>query len=253
MGLNEEITNIFVAKEIQMPFSAKLFLRLLQKFDIQEISLNDFRKTLERDDRNSHILMDYINEALRDQLKSCKKCSLCFADHHTQKVPGEGKINSPLMIIGEGPGFDEDKIGRPFVGRAGQLLTTILSKLGIRREAIYISNVIKCRPPMNRKPLKAEIVACSYILEAELTYINPKVIMTLGSVPLNYFRTDISVSKCRGQWIYTRGFWIMPTFHPAYILRQSGKALYNTKWEVWNDFNKALAKVRDFNPDYKFS
>jgi uracil-DNA glycosylase family 4 len=254
MGLDDEIKSIFNSREIDIPFGAKLYFKLAQKFDIQQVRAKEFIKSLhcsKSEDAGS--VFEYIKEELKERLITCSECSLCKAEHHTQKVPGEGELKSPLMIIGEGPGFDEDRIGRPFVGRAGQLLTTILSKLGIKREKIYTTNVIKCRPPMNRKPLAEEIKACSDILETELTYLSPSVIITLGSVPLNYFRHGISITKCRGQWIYTRGFWVMPTFHPAYILRQSGKALYKTKWDVWLDFNEAIRKVNEMRPEYNFS
>ncbi|RKL64294.1 uracil-DNA glycosylase [Thermoanaerobacteraceae bacterium SP2] len=241
-------------QEIQLPYSIKLMLDLKNEFNLKEIySSNGLLEIIKANNPESESMRTFIYEKIKEYLNACTDCLLHSSDSCTRKVPGEGCLNSPLMLIGEGPGFDEDKLAKPFVGRAGQLLTTILNKLGINRQKVYISNVVKCRPPMNRTPFVKEMKACSRNLELELTFIAPKVIIALGSVPLNYFKPNSSIMRERGKWIYTRGFWVMPTFHPAYILRQQGKALNKTKWDVWEDFNKALAKVRELCPEYSFN
>ncbi|HHW02764.1 MAG TPA: uracil-DNA glycosylase [Thermoanaerobacterales bacterium] len=239
--------------EIHLPYSVKLIFELKSRFNLKQIHLKELLEIIRADNSEAEIMRAFIYEKIKEYLNACTDCPLHLSDSCTQKVPGEGCLNSPLMLIGEGPGFDEDKLGRPFVGRAGQLLTTILNKLDINRQKVYISNVVKCRPPMNRTPYARETKACSRNLELELTFIAPKVIIALGSVPLNYFKPGSSIMRERGKWIYTRDIWIMPTFHPAYILRQQGKALNKTKWDVWDDFNKALNKVRELCPEYSFN
>ncbi|WP_422448912.1 uracil-DNA glycosylase [Thermoanaerobacterium sp. DL9XJH110] len=253
MAIADDICSCFHAKEIDLPDALKLLLQVKQQFNLTGIYYDELLENIRAKKLHSEELTNFLSRKIKDYLYSCTGCPLHRAEHHTQKVPGEGCLNSPLVLIGEGPGFDEDRMGRPFVGRAGQLLTTILNKLGVNRERVYITNVVKCRPPMNRTPFVKEIKACSKNLELELSLINPKVIIALGAVPLNYFMPDSSIMRSRGQWIFDRGYWIMPTYHPAYILRQQGKALNKTKWEVWGDFNKALEKVRELSPDYKFS
>lgn len=252
MDITELICQNFSGKQIDMPKYLKLYLSLKDKFDISDVYTKDILKKIKTDTPISNDLRKYIYEKIKYNVDSCKSCPLHLSESHTQKVMGEGSLKSPLMLIGEGPGFDEDKKGKPFVGRAGQLLTVILTKLGVNRDHIYITNVIKCRPPGNRTPKDNEIKACSQNLELELKFLAPKVILTLGAVPLDYFSPGSRVMRSRGKWIYTGGYWIMPTYHPAFILRQRGRNLYRVKWQVWGDFNKALDKTRELYPDYKF-
>ncbi|KXG75168.1 hypothetical protein AN618_20390 [Fervidicola ferrireducens] len=248
-----KIISIFGGREIDLPQNIKILMDLKKEYGIEEIYYSELIKRIHGKDEQSLKLREFIKNQVRKLLYECRECPLHLADCHTQKVPGEGEWNSPLMLIGEAPGFEEDRLGRPFVGRAGELLTVILNKLNIDRKKVYITNVVKCRPPKNRTPLASEVRACSKILELELEFISPKVIITLGSVPLNYFKPKSSIVQSRGQWIYERGFWIMPTFHPAYILRQGGETLKRVKWQVWHDFTRAIAKVKELNGDYKFN
>ncbi|MFY9312441.1 MAG: uracil-DNA glycosylase [Tepidanaerobacter sp.] len=245
MALEDDIQQTFTAVEIELPETIKLLLELKDKFNIKEFNADTILKSVRDEDVQKRI---FLYNRIRELLNTCRSCPLCLSDWHTQKVPGEGQLNSPLVLIGEGPGLDEDKLGRPFVGRAGQLLTTILEKLNINREKIYITNVIKCRPPQNRTPTQKEIKACSHNLELELSIISPKVIIALGAVPLNYFKPGSSIMRERGNWIVHGDFWIMPTFHPAYILRQHGKTLTKVKWAVWQDFNNAIKKLTELSP-----
>ncbi|MDD4568827.1 MAG: uracil-DNA glycosylase [Tepidanaerobacteraceae bacterium] len=253
MAIENEIKESFTATEITLPDSIKLLFDLKDKFNIQDSNAHDIIKSIKIDDVESNKKRVYLYKIIKEHLNSCQRCPLYSIENHTQKVAGEGALNSPIVLIGEGPGFDEDKVGRPFVGRAGQLLTIILNKMEIRRERIYITNVIKCRPPRNRTPLQKEIKACSNNLEMELSFITPKVIIALGSVPLNYFKPGSSITRDRGQWINFGEYWIMPTFHPAYILRKQGKALNKVKWAVWQDFNKAVNKAKEMYPEYKYN
>jgi len=249
MAIEDQIEQFFAALEINLPDSMKLLLELKDKFGITEYNAEILLESIRAYDAQAEEKRNFVYSRIREILNSCQRCPLCFADCHTQKVPGEGKLNSPLVLIGEGPGLDEDKMGRPFVGRAGQLLTTILEKLGIDRKKIYITNVVKCRPPQNRTPTQREVKACSPNLELELSIISPKVIIALGAVPLNYFKPGSSIMRERGKWVVCGDYWIMPTFHPAYILRQEGKVLTQVKWAVWQDFNNALKKLTELCPD----
>lgn len=236
----------------ELPLSVKTLLDLQKHFDIAEVHDDKIIESLKYEGENAELMRRFAYEKIVEHTKTCKNCSLPLYDQHTQSVPGEGSIRSPLMLIGEGPGADEDREGRPFVGKAGQLLTTILEKLEIDRNKVYITNVIKCRPPGNRTPLKGEIEACSKILRLELDIVAPKVIIALGAIPLKSFNVEGGIIRARGKWVKYQDDWVMPTFHPAYILRQHGKALVRAKWDVWYDFNAALEKVKELCPDYIF-
>jgi len=251
MAIEKQVEQFFTPMEINLPDNIKLLLELKDKFNIAEYDADKIFESIKADDAGGEEKRNFLYKRIREILYSCQRCPLYLADCHTQKVPGEGKLNSPLVLVGEGPGIDEDKLGRPFVGKAGQLLTTILEKLGIDRKKIYITNVVKCRPPQNRTPTQKEIKACSPNLELELSIISPKVIIALGAVPLNYFKPGSSIMRERGRWIVYKGYWIMPTFHPAYILRQHGKILTQVKWAVWQDFNNALDKLIELSPEIK--
>lgn len=170
----------------------------------------------------------------------CDKCSL--AGTRTKMVFGEGNPDADIVFVGEAPGFEEDRQGRPFVGRAGQLLTDIITKgMGLRREDVYIANVLKCRPPQNRAPSPEEIVACSPLLFEQLRIIRPKVVIALGSpAAKTLLDTKESISRLRGQFFdYDLGddarTKLMPTFHPAYLLRNP-----SAKAKVWEDVKKVL-------------
>jgi uracil-DNA glycosylase family 4 len=163
-----------------------------------------------------------LNE-LREEIGDCKRCKLSL--QRTNIVFGEGDPDTPLMFIGEAPGEEEDKQGRPFVGDAGQLLTRLIEKMGFKRESLYITNVVKCRPPMNREPEEDEIKTCIPFLHRQIEVIKPSVIMTLGGVAtrsllfFNQQKKKEGISLWRGKVYYYQKIPVVPTFHPAYLLR----------------------------------
>ena len=171
---------------------------------------------------------------IRRDLGDCTRCSLCASRNHI--VFGEGSPTAQLVFVGEGPGVDEDRCGQPFVGAAGQLLTKIITAMGLTRESVYICNIVKCRPPNNRNPEAEEIRQCLPFLKRQLAAINPRVICALGSVAArNLLETQTPISRLRGQFKTVMGIPVMPTFHPAYLLRNPEK-----KREVWNDVQQIM-------------
>jgi len=174
-------------------------------------------------------------EGICGELAGCTRCKL--HRRRTNIVFGVGNPHAELVFVGEGPGHDEDVQGIPFVGRAGQLLTQMITAMGIKREDVYIANVVKCRPPENRTPEKDEIATCLPFLMRQLANINPKVIVSLGSVASQaLLNTNKSISHFRGQWFDFRGAKLMATYHPAYLLRNP-----HAKPEVWADLKKVMA------------
>ncbi len=174
-------------------------------------------------------------EDLRAAVDGCQRCKL--APGRTNIVFGVGNPQAEIMFVGEGPGADEDAQGEPFVGRAGQLLTRIITNgMKLRREDVYIANIIKCRPPGNRNPEPDEIAACLPFLARQIELIGPEVIVVLGSVAAQaLLRTRVPISQLRGVWQEYRGIRVMPTFHPAYLLRNPGQ-----KPVVWEDIKKVM-------------
>ncbi len=181
---------------------------------------------------------------LTRKILSCEKCSL----HKTKTnyVPGEGSIKPDIMFIGEGPGETEDKFGRPFIGKAGNLLEKIILKMGYSRETVFIGNIVKCRPPNNRDPLKDEVESCIHFLEEQIKILKPRVIVCLGRVALNnLLETNYPISKVRGQLFSYMGIPVLPTYHPAFILHKKDRdEVSRVKWETWSDMEKVLAIVR---------
>ncbi|PYU21669.1 MAG: hypothetical protein DMG32_20035 [Acidobacteria bacterium] len=174
-------------------------------------------------------------ERICGELDGCTRCKL--HRRRTNIVFGVGNPHAELVFVGEGPGHDEDVQGIPFVGRAGQLLTQMINAMGLSRDDVYIANVVKCRPPENRTPEKDEIATCLPFLLRQLTNINPKVIVCLGSVAAQaLLNTNKSISHFRGQWFDFRGAKLMATYHPAYLLRNP-----QAKPEVWADLKKVMA------------
>ena len=168
----------------------------------------------------------------------CTKCRL--SESRTQVVWGVGNPNADLMFIGEAPGRDEDLQGQPFVGRAGQLLTDIIKAMKLTRDDVYIANVIKCRPPENRNPETDELDACRPYIRRQVELIQPKVIVALGKFGLQSLtERAYSISSVRGEWLEYNGIKLMPTYHPAYLLRTPG-----AKKDVWNDMKKVMAELR---------
>ena len=199
----------------------------------------DIAKPHGRKRPTSLIVLDTQDTSLqdvRDDIGDCKRCRL----HEGRRniVFGEGNPDAKLVFIGEGPGADEDATGRPFVGRAGQLLDKIIAAIGLEREEVYIANIVKCRPPGNRTPERDEVETCEPFLFRQLALIKPRVIVALGLPAFQcLLRTRESISRARGQWREWNGTKVMPTFHPAYLLRSPDK-----KREAWDD----MKKVRDY-------
>ena len=175
-------------------------------------------------------------EELEQSIVNCNKCKLCT--NRTNIVFGVGNKEADIMMIGEGPGADEDKQGEPFVGKAGQLMNKALTGLGIKREELYIANIVKCRPPSNRVPEQDEAEACLNYLRNQVILVKPKIIVLLGSTALkNILGKEYSITAMRGKWIEQKGIYYMPTWHPAALLRDENK-----KIEFWNDLKEVRKK-----------
>jgi len=176
-------------------------------------------------------------DALRVEAEACTKCRL--AGTRKNVVFGVGNPHADLMFVGEAPGRDEDLQGEPFVGRAGQLLTDIIKAMKLTRDDVYIANVIKCRPPENRNPEPDELDACRPFIRRQVELIQPKVIVTLGRFGLQSLtEKGYGISAVRGQWLDYNGIKLMPTYHPAYLLRNPA-----AKKEVWADMKKVMAEL----------
>lgn len=175
--------------------------------------------------------------ALTSEILACRSCRLC--EERTNAVVGTGSPEADLMFIGEAPGRDEDLAGEPFVGRAGQLLTDIIKAMQFRREDVYIANVIKCRPPGNRNPEPDELDACRPFIHRQIELIAPRVIVTLGRFAYQSLTGDTApISSIRGNWQEFRGIRLMPTYHPAYLLRNPA-----AKREVWSDMKLVMTEL----------
>ncbi len=162
-----------------------------------------------------------------------------LSDLSTNLVFGEGPEDARLMLVGEAPGEDEDLSGRPFVGRAGQLLDKVLAAVGLDRDQVYITNIVKFRPPGNRNPTPSEIAASEGVLLEQLRLIGPQVIGTLGNVPTQYFlKTTDGITRLRGRWHDWHGIRVMPLFHPAYLLRNASRERGGPKWLTWQDMQE---------------
>jgi len=192
------------------------------------ISLQSKKETLKQIEKN---------------VKECKKCRLC--EKATNSVPGEGNINAEIIFIGEAPGAKEDETGRPFVGRAGKLLTALIKALKMERKDVWIGNIIKHRPPSNRDPLPDEIAVCEPFLALQLKTINPFIIITLGRFAMNYFYKEGKISRDHGRLIRVEGYNVYPVYHPAAGLRNG-----NMMEAIKKDFAKIprLIKSLKKNP-----
>ena len=176
---------------------------------------------------------------LKKRVKECKKCSL--ADTRRNVVFGEGSSRARLVFIGEAPGEDEDAQGRPFVGRAGKLLDRMIEKIGLRREEVYICNVLKCRPPNNRDPEQEEAKTCKEYLLAQLELIGPKIICTLGRHAYNtLLGVDESITRIRGIPTKYKGTTVLPTYHPSFLLRNDNRVK-----EAWEDMERLKQLLRE--------
>ncbi len=171
---------------------------------------------------------------IRQELGDCHRCPLC--QKRTHIVFGEGNPQARLAFVGEAPGADEDMQGRPFVGKAGQLLTKIIQAMGLTRQDVYICNILKCRPPGNRNPKPDEITTCEPFLVKQLQVIQPKVICALGTFAAHtLLKTEVPITVLRGRFHTYQGIHLMPTYHPAYLLRNPG-----AKKQVWEDMQMIM-------------
>ena len=176
-------------------------------------------------------------ESLYTAIRQCHQCDLSKTRMNT--VPGEGNLAARLLFVGEGPGAQEDEQGRPFVGAAGILLDKIIAAIGMKRQDVYIANIVKCRPPHNRVPSEEEALACLPYLRAQTALIHPKVIVCLGATAARYILDpSIRITRDHGKWVERKGFWLLATYHPAALLRDPSK-----KREAWEDFQKIRDKL----------
>ena len=191
-------------------------------------------EALSREEKNAQLAQMDAGE-----VKPCTRCRLCETRKNT--VFGEGDPDAKIFFIGEGPGETEDLQGRPFVGRAGELLNKMIAGMGLRRQQVFIANIVKCRPPDNRVPAPDEVEACTPYLVRQLEIIRPKVIVTLGLPSARYMlNSRLSMGKMRGQWYNWRGIKLMPTFHPAFLLRSYTE---ENRAAVWSDLKQVMADV----------
>lgn len=176
-------------------------------------------------------------EAIARKISTCRLCPLHKT--RTRTVPGQGAAHPEILFIGEGPGADEDQQGLAFVGRAGKLLTRMIEAMGLERDAVWIGNIVKCRPPDNRAPTAEEMAACLPYLRQQITLLKPRVIVCLGATAVKgLFGTTPGITKIRGHWMTFEDIDTMPTFHPAYLLRNPP-----AKREVWDDLKTVLKKL----------
>jgi DNA polymerase len=183
-------------------------------------------------------------QALAEEVRTCARCAL--SQGRTNAVFGEGSADADMVFVGEAPGYEEDRTGRPFVGRAGELLTKMIHAMGLRRRDVFICNILKCRPPANRSPMPDEVACCWDFLVRQLQIIRPKVIVALGNPATKaLLDTTTGITRLRGQWQKLgnigeglEGTPVMPTFHPAYILRRYTP---DTRAKVWSDLQAVMA------------
>ena len=180
--------------------------------------------------------------ALREEIGDCHLCKL--SNGRKKIVFGTGNADARLLFIGEAPGKEEDIQGEPFVGEAGVLLTKLIEKMGFKRDSVYIANIIKCRPPMNRDPEEDEIISCRSFLDRQIDIIAPKIIITLGRIALQTLMNNdkVKITAARGTFFEYKGIPVMPTFHPAYLLRNP-----KDKWLTWADVQKVMERMNRGN------
>ena len=182
-------------------------------------------------------------EELEAAVAQCRRCGLC--QRRKNAVPGEGNRAAEVMFIGEGPGQVEDETGRPFVGPAGQLLDKMLAAIDLRREDVYIANIVKCRPPGNRVPNDDEAEACIPYLREQFKLIRPKIIVCLGrTAAMHVISRDIRITRQRGQWVRKAGVWILPTYHPSALLRDETNMKKREAWQDMKSLRDKLAELK---------
>lgn len=178
-----------------------------------------------------------LERLLVDVVGDCRRCKLHRG--RSKVVFGVGNPEADLVFVGEGPGGEEDRQGIPFVGKAGQLLTKMIEAMNLRRDDVYICNVVKCRPPNNRDPERDEVLACERFLKAQLAIVRPKVIVALGRYATQtLLKSDVSISRLRGQWAEYERIPLLPTFHPAYLLREPA-----SKRQAWSDLQQVMKRL----------
>lgn len=188
-------------------------------------------------DGEKRVLNDWQNFVQKCQ--SCRVCAL--SETRTNVVVSRGAPAAPLVLIGEGPGAEEDAQALPFVGRSGKLLSYLLQAQGLSEADYHICNIVKCRPPDNRKPSKQEAASCRPLLDEQLALVKPKIAVLLGATAFNYFcENEDPITKARGRFIEKDGMLVLPTFHPAYILRNN-----NMKIHLWNDIERVRKKMEE--------
>jgi uracil-DNA glycosylase len=215
-----------------MPEDHPHWIQLARNYLVYQRSIGSDEILMPRKSRNIETL-----EEIRADLGECTRCPL-----HRDRlniVFGEGNPSARLMFVGEGPGADEDREGRPFVGRAGQLLTKMIQAMNLDRSEVYISNIVKSRPPGNRNPTALEISACFPFLERQIAAIQPEVIVALGKIAANtLLQTGEPIGKLRGKFHDRQGIPVMPTYHPSFLLREDSGKRY--KAEAWSDLKRVM-------------
>ena len=182
-------------------------------------------------------------EMLKKECLSCRACALC--ETRSNVVFGVGKPDAEVMFIGEGPGEQEDKLGEPFVGRAGKLLDDMLEMIDLDRSKVYIANMVKCRPPKNRDPLNIEQEACAHWLQQQIKLVKPRMIVCLGRIAaMKFIREDFKITREHGQWFIKDDVMVMAMYHPAALLRDTGK-----RPEAFEDLIKLRQAIRDYCTD----
>lgn len=184
--------------------------------------------------------------SLKNLYNTCQNCNRCaLSKTRTKVVFGEGNIRAKIMFIGEGPGHDEDMEGRPFVGRAGQLLTKMIEAIDLKREDVFIANIVKCRPPENRVPEPEEVKECLPYLRNQFAIIRPRIVVCLGATAGKYIiNSEIRITRDRGVWTVKNGYYMIATYHPAALLRDPDK-----KKDAWEDFKKIRDKYNEIMMD----
>ena len=189
-------------------------------------------------------------EELKKRVTECCSCEL--GKGRKNVVFGQGEVKTPLVFVGEGPGADEDEQGLAFVGKAGQLLTKILSAGGITRDKVFITNVVKCRPPGNRAPTPEEMMRCGDHLEAQLLLLKPRILVCLGATSAKWIlRTTESISSLRGRWFEWRGIEVFPMFHPSYLLRDESRRKGSPKDLTWQDVQTLKERLDRFGEEIR--
>jgi DNA polymerase len=207
-------------------------LEFFRDIGVTALEINEPAADMESNGNNPSAL-----KVIRDEIGDCQRCKL--APMRTNIVFGSGNPNAELVFVGEAPGFDEDRQGLPFVGRAGQLLTKIIESIDIKREDVYICNVLKCRPPDNRNPEPDEVMSCNPFLKKQLAAIRPKIVCCLGTFAAQtVMQTSAPISRLRGTFHDLDGMRVIATFHPAYLLRSPEK-----KRDVWEDMKQIRAEL----------